>query len=178
MGSTAAAAAASGPALQDAEDYAAAVTRSFARAMACAASYENGKSVEAVGTLPSEQRATWRAWICIGRAQMEMLEYEKVRAGVVTAAGGDADLSGLGVYTGGESFRSSSTRRAASARVDGAVFDSALAPALFYSTLVSLARSDAYCTKVVVSLDRFGQRLFAPRGPRDGAQVLQTSRSN
>lgn len=67
------------PATQEAEDYVAGVMRCFARAATYAARFESAKSIESLMALPMEQQRTWRSLVGIGRAHLEMLNYDKVR---------------------------------------------------------------------------------------------------
>lgn len=67
------------PAVQEAEDYVAGTLRAFGRAAACAALFESAKAIEALMGLPVEQQRSWRCLVGVGRAHMEMLNYDKVR---------------------------------------------------------------------------------------------------
>lgn len=69
------------PGVQEAEDYVATLMRCFGRAATYAAKYESAKSVEALLALPHEQQRTWRCLVGIGKAHLEMLNYERVRYG-------------------------------------------------------------------------------------------------
>ncbi|KAK4053667.1 anaphase-promoting complex subunit cdc27 [Microbotryomycetes sp. JL201] len=64
-------------AVQDAEDYVANVLRSFGRAASCAAKFESAKCIEACQNLPLEQQKTWRSYVFVAKAQMDLLNYEK-----------------------------------------------------------------------------------------------------
>ncbi|KAK4705260.1 anaphase-promoting complex subunit 3, partial [Phenoliferia sp. Uapishka_3] len=65
------------PAVLEAEDYVVGTLRCFGRAAVAAASYEGAKTIEALMALPVEQQRSWRCLIGVGRAHLEMLNYNK-----------------------------------------------------------------------------------------------------
>lgn len=67
------------PAVQEAEDYVVGTLRCFGRAAVAAARYEGAKVIEALMALPVEQQKSWRCLIGVGRAHLEMLNYDKAR---------------------------------------------------------------------------------------------------
>lgn len=75
---TAAAATTVDPAVLDAEEYVSRVVRGFAQATCAAASFEGIECIDAILALPAEQQKTWRALVTLGKAHMEMLNYDKV----------------------------------------------------------------------------------------------------